>query len=99
MSGLPLLPGYTVCNPTELQRPIRQSLGWKKGVPLVAPSPVPLLSEEDAQELARYCGSKLTSLSMWKVDPRCTVYDLSSYIIICLMMPWLLLNPRLRTPA
>ncbi|XP_069949278.1 EF-hand domain-containing protein 1-like isoform X2 [Cherax quadricarinatus] len=53
MSGLPLLPGYTVCNPTELQRPIRQSLGWKKGVPLVAPSPVPLLSEEDAQELAR----------------------------------------------
>ncbi|XP_069190607.1 EF-hand domain-containing protein 1 isoform X2 [Procambarus clarkii] len=53
MSGLPLLPGYNISSPTERQRPIRQSLGWKKGVPLVAPTPGSLLSAEDSQELAR----------------------------------------------
>ncbi|XP_037792952.1 uncharacterized protein LOC119588333 isoform X2 [Penaeus monodon] len=37
MSSLPLLPGYTFMDPVALQKPIKQSLGWKKGVPLVKP--------------------------------------------------------------
>ncbi|XP_066988435.1 EF-hand domain-containing protein 1-like [Macrobrachium rosenbergii] len=53
MAGLPLLPGYSLYDPTALQKPIRQSLGWKKGVPLVQASHVSLLSEEDHDDLIR----------------------------------------------
>ncbi|XP_042233318.1 EF-hand domain-containing protein 1-like [Homarus americanus] len=53
MADLPLIPGFTFSDPTKLQRPIRQSLGWKKGAPLVAPTPTPLLSEEDLRDLTR----------------------------------------------
>ncbi|XP_069995746.1 EF-hand domain-containing protein 1-like [Penaeus vannamei] len=53
MSSLPLLPGYTFMDPLALQKPIKQSLGWKKGVPLVDPAPLPILSEADSQDLAR----------------------------------------------
>ncbi|KAK8404151.1 hypothetical protein O3P69_000308 [Scylla paramamosain] len=53
MSDLPLLPGYTFSTPEERQRPIRQSLEWRKGAPLVAAPPQPLLSEADQQDLVR----------------------------------------------
>ena len=37
----------------ERQRPIRQSLEWRKGAALVAAPPQPLLSEADQQDLVR----------------------------------------------
>ncbi|XP_071546544.1 EF-hand domain-containing protein 1-like [Panulirus ornatus] len=53
MAGLPLLPGYNFFDPKEQQKPIRQSLGWKKGAPLVDCISVSLLSDADLQDLAR----------------------------------------------
>ncbi|KAK3894187.1 hypothetical protein Pcinc_002044 [Petrolisthes cinctipes] len=56
MSDLPLLPGFCLSHPQEKPRPLRQSLGWKKGVPLVRehdPPPLPLADEHDLERHER----------------------------------------------
>ncbi|CAL4104121.1 unnamed protein product, partial [Meganyctiphanes norvegica] len=52
-ANLPLLPGYSVYDPQKLSQPLRQSLTWKKGVPLQAAKGGSLLTEEDHAELSR----------------------------------------------